>query len=156
MKYFIKFILALTIVLTSCKNEIESKKELNTRVIPFTEVGNQMRNEAAAKNAVPVNQNQNSISTTTSAPTGKGLNPAHGQTGHRCDIPVGAPLNLPPTQAKANSNTAKNAPTMTLTPNDNQASTSTPQTTTPEGMNPPHGQTGHRCDIAVGAVLPKE
>ena len=24
---------------------------------------------------------------------------------------------------------------------------------TAEGMNPPHGQPGHRCDIAVGAPL---
>ena len=33
----------------------------------------------------------------------------------------------------------------------------TPEATpTPEGMNPPHGQPKHRCDIAVGAPLPKE
>ena len=29
------------------------------------------------------------------------------------------------------------------------------QTQTAPGMNPPHGQEGHRCDIAVGAPLPK-
>jgi len=45
------------------------------------------------------------------------------------------------------------APQMTVTPNTN--STATPITTA-EGMNPPHGQEGHRCDIAVGAALPKE
>lgn len=28
----------------------------------------------------------------------KGLNPAHGQPGHRCDIAVGAPLNSAPAQ----------------------------------------------------------
>src|SRR5688572_14008415 len=27
------------------------------------------------------------------------------------------------------------------------------QTTTAPGMNPPHGQPGHRCEIAVGAPL---
>ncbi len=26
---------------------------------------------------------------------------------------------------------------------------------TAPGMNPPHGQPGHRCEIAVGAPLPK-
>ncbi|WP_374399734.1 hypothetical protein [Flavobacterium sp.] len=29
------------------------------------------------------------------------------------------------------------------------------QTQTTPGMNPPHGQEGHRCDIAVGSPLPK-
>ena len=33
--------------------------------------------------------------------------------------------------------------------------TTQPQTQTAPGMNPPHGQEGHRCDIAVGAPLPK-
>ena len=27
--------------------------------------------------------------------------------------------------------------------------------TTAQGMNPPHGQEGHRCEVAVGAALPK-
>ncbi|OYX80389.1 MAG: hypothetical protein B7Y83_18505 [Flavobacteriales bacterium 32-34-25] len=30
---------------------------------------------------------------------------------------------------------------------------STPKVVTAEGMNPPHGEKGHRCDIAVGAPL---
>ena len=30
------------------------------------------------------------------------------------------------------------------------------QTQTAPGMNPPHGQPGHRCDVAVGAPLPKQ
>ncbi len=30
------------------------------------------------------------------APTAPGMNPPHGQPGHRCDIAVGAPLNSPP------------------------------------------------------------
>ena len=29
------------------------------------------------------------------------MNPAHGQPNHRCDIPVGAPLNSPPSQPQA-------------------------------------------------------
>jgi hypothetical protein len=51
------------------------------------------------------------------------LNPAHGEPGHRCDIPVGSPLNIP---------TA--APAVAR-------------------MNPPHGEPGHRCDIPVGSPL---
>src|SRR5690606_6869366 len=55
-----------------------------------------------------------------------GINPPHGQPGHRCDIAVGAPLG---------GNSMLN----------NDASVT---------LNPPHGQVGHRCDIAVGAPLP--
>lgn len=73
--------------------------------------------------SIPVNSNANAAG----AKTAPGMNPAHGQPGHRCDIPVGSPLNAP--SAKA----------------------TTPQT--PPGMNPAHGQPGHRCDIAVGAPL---
>lgn len=54
-----------------------------------------------------------------------GLNPPHGQPGHRCDIAVGAPL--------GSGNLLNN---------------------TTAGLNPAHGQPGHRCDIAVGAPLP--
>ena len=31
--------------------------------------------------------------------------------------------------------------------------TTQPQTQTAPGMNPPHGQPGHRCEIPVGAPL---
>jgi hypothetical protein len=51
------------------------------------------------------------------------LNPAHGEPGHRCDIPVGSPLSVP-TEAPAVAR-----------------------------MNPPHGEPGHRCDIPVGSPL---
>ncbi|MBK6446410.1 MAG: hypothetical protein IPF81_14275 [Bacteroidetes bacterium] len=35
-----------------------------------------------------------------SAQTATGMNPAHGQPGHRCDIAVGAPLSSPPGQIR--------------------------------------------------------
>lgn len=85
--------------------------------------------------------------TITSKPVStSGLNPAHGQPGHRCDISVGAPLDSKPVQT-------------TIQP---QATTAaTPVTTLPAGVQPPagtglnpaHGQPNHRCDIAVGAPL---
>ncbi|MCM5663791.1 hypothetical protein [Galbibacter mesophilus] len=59
--------------------------------------------------------------------TGNGLNPAHGQPGHRCDIAVGAPLTSPSSNSLLN--------------------------TAPK-LNPEHGQPGHRCDIKVGDPLP--
>ena len=152
MKNYIGLLLLAGLALNSCKNEQETKESTPTAVIPFTEVGNKMRNEAAAKVATPTN------TTATNAPivaTAKGMNPPHGQAGHRCEIPVGAPLNSPAASAQPNSKVAT-TPQMTVTPTTSATATTTPTTPTPEGMNPPHGQEGHRCDIAVGAALPKE
>lgn len=83
----------------------------------------------------------------TDAPT---LNPAHGLAGHRCDLPVGAPLTggagtTAPIQASPNINI-------------NQAPQQVPQqpaSAAPSGLkiNPAHGQPGHRCDLQVGAPL---
>jgi hypothetical protein len=75
-----------------------------------------------------------------------GLNPPHGQPGHRCDIAVGKPLNSAPATAAQNSNVASPLPTLPST-------SAAPAVTTAPGMNPPHGQPGHRCDIAVGKPL---
>ena len=120
--------------------------------------------------AVPVSQNNITTTTTVATPAkvGKGMNPAHGQPGHRCDIPVGAPLNSP--------TAAKQTATSTTTTSTSQGGTATqnftvspPANNVPallstdanatkavaEGMNPAHGQPGHRCDIAVGSPLPK-
>lgn len=152
MKNYIGLLLLAGLALNSCKNEQEIKESTPTAVIPFTEVGNKMRNESAAKVATPTN------TTGTNAPivaTAEGMNPPHGQAGHRCDIPVGAPLNSPAPPAQPNSKIAT-TPQMTVTPTTSATTTTTPTTPTPEGMNPPHGQEGHRCDIAVGAALPKE
>lgn len=59
--------------------------------------------------------------------TSQGLNPAHGQPGHQCDLPVGAPL--------------------TIAPEKKLSAPAKPKT------NPQHGMPGHRCDLAVGAPL---
>ncbi|MBL0144479.1 MAG: hypothetical protein IPP48_00585 [Chitinophagaceae bacterium] len=75
------------------------------------------------------------------------LNPAHGQPGHRCDIYVGQPLDskpVPSLQQKPTTATTTAPQTVTVAPQ--------PVKTEP-GMNPPHGQPGHRCDIGVGAPL---
>jgi len=105
-----------------------------------------------------------------------GLNPAHGQPNHRCDIAVGAPLSSPP---GPNAQAAPASGTVQLPNNQQGAVTqqvqfqdgttgSTPNsimstpapstgatTSTAPGMNPPHGQPGHDCSIAVGAPLKK-
>ncbi len=103
-------------------------------------------------------QNVNSKMTVTPAvATAKGMNPPHGQPGHRCDITVGAPLNSAPAQVATNSPVANTSGTINQTINipATPPMVVTPNTVTAPGMNPPHGQEGHRCDVAVGAALPK-
>ncbi|WP_211196198.1 hypothetical protein [Flavobacterium sp. H122] len=95
------------------------------------------------------------------AKTAKGMNPAHGQPGHRCDIAVGVPLNSKPNKATANPITVTSPTTTTVNPNNNSGtpalvSTNTATTQVAPGMNPPHGQPGHVCGIAVGSPLNQE
>lgn len=112
----------------------------------------------------------NTATQATTANTAAGMNPPHGQPGHRCDIPVGAPLNSPPGQGAQQQATQSTAPKTNgggfLGSGNTQAA---PQQAAPQqqampaqqtapGMqgkpNPAHGQPGHRCDIAVGQPLP--
>lgn len=78
--------------------------------------------------------------------TATGLNPAHGQPGHRCDIQVGQPLNSKPPTTQSTTLPNPTIPGPAIAPAIN---------TTPvaPGMNPKHGQPGHRCDIPVGKPL---
>ena len=76
-----------------------------------------------------------------------GLNPAHGQPGHRCDIAVGAPLNSAPATATQ----PQTVPAQTVT-----APAPAPAPADPTAkLNPAHGQPGHDCSIPVGAPLKK-
>ena len=68
------------------------------------------------------------------------VNPQHGQEGHRCDIPVGAPL----------SSAVRKAPVSTP----QQSSTISPIRVNQSPVyNPPHGEPGHSCTVPVGAKL---
>lgn len=81
----------------------------------------------------------------------KGMNPPHGQPGHRCDIVVGAPLNSKPNKSATTTNTTTN--------NTNTPALVSPNPTTTQvapGMNPPHGQPGHVCGTPVGSPLNQE
>ncbi|MDI1255633.1 MAG: hypothetical protein PSV16_05990 [Flavobacterium sp.] len=96
---------------------------------------------------------QNSVTIPAQKPvvTAPGMNPPHGQPNHRCDIAVGAPLNSVVTKPAGSATISQSQ-----TPPPASASPLPVANTTAPGMNPPHGQEGHKCDIAVGAPLPKE
>ncbi|PKF75353.1 hypothetical protein [Chryseobacterium sp. PMSZPI] len=88
-----------------------------------------------------------------------GMNPPHGQPGHRCDIQVGQPLNSSPAPSPTSQNITVNGNnTIQIDPSAIAAGKATPNNNgqpikTAPGMNPPHGQPGHRCDIPVGQPL---
>lgn len=147
------------VLFTSCKKELEpqASSEVTTTEggvaeSPAPEAQNmEQKFEVQNPNTQTV-QAPNPVQTQTAATTAPGMNPPHGQPNHRCDIAVGAPLNSPkgatppaPMQQQIPQGKAS------VTPVDMASGT----TATAPGMNPPHGQAGHRCEIAVGAPLPK-
>ncbi|MFC4262580.1 hypothetical protein ACFOWM_06815 [Ferruginibacter yonginensis] len=94
--------------------------------------------------AMPAPVNNTAAPTTGTAKAG--INPAHGQPGHRCDLPVGASLSSAPPAPTTQPTAAMTTPTQIKAP-------TTVATPAKAGTNPAHGQPGHRCDLPVGASL---
>ena len=94
--------------------------------------------------------------TTAATTTAPGMNPPHGQPGHRCEISVGAPLDSKPAPANvqpAPTTVSAQPTTVNAQPNPVTIKEVPNPTKTAPGMNPPHGEPGHKCEIAVGAPL---
>ena len=111
-------------LMTSCKDE------------------NKSATEAEAVNTTGTSTN--SSSTTSDDKEVAQVNPAHGLPGHRCDIPVGAPLN---SAAAMQTTPAATTPAATSTTVSPIRVDKTPS------VNPPHGEPGHDCAVPVGAPL---
>ncbi|APG60681.1 hypothetical protein [Christiangramia salexigens] len=107
-------IAVLSVLVYSCKDEEKSDKP-----------------EATSETATTEEMKDNMSKSTDTK-----YNPAHGVEGHRCDLPVGAPL----TEAGT-----------TTTPVMNQSPVRL-QNATPR-INPAHGEPGHDCSVPVGAEL---
>ena len=98
-----------------------------------------------------VNTSSPAVATPTAA-TAPGMNPPHGQPGHRCDIPVGQPLNSKPAAAQpapASAPQAQVNPQPVTAPPVTAANNTGPKPAT----NPPHGEPWHDCAKQVGAPL---
>lgn len=133
-----------TTITTDPQNIVQADTSLpGTGQALVTPVTQPVMNQVTPTTAPVVNQ-----ASTTTAP---GMNPPHGQPNHRCDIAVGAPLNSAPT--KPATQTVSTTTTPAVQPTATPAAASTAKTVTAPGMNPPHGEPGHRCDISVGAPL---
>ena len=136
-KFKFKSILAVifisTALLTSCKDKEQ-----------VTEVETNTPQEATLEQKKQALENIAPTTTNTGASNGDlAVNPAHGQPGHSCAIPVGAPLN--------GSSNANSSPIQMEMNKANSTPTQTPKSGS--GINPAHGQPGHRCDIKVGDPL---
>ena len=134
-------LVSLTILvplLFSCNEKEKAATETSTAPTELTlEQKKQMLNQVT-----PATSTQGSMQ------GGVTLNPPHGQPGHRCDVQVGEPLNAP----AANSN-----PIQQSTIDVNNLIPTPKPTSSPSigggGINPAHGQPGHRCDVKVGDPL---
>lgn len=155
---------AVSILTVSCKKDERAtyvKEEASVQQ-PAVAVNNTPKTSILDQAGIKTNA-QYTATPAPTAVTAPGMNPPHGQPGHRCDIPVGQPLNSKPapTQAQATQNVVVNkngSQTIQIDPNSLQPGKFTVDKTgkavkTAPGMNPPHGQPGHRCDIPVGQPL---
>lgn len=148
MRCFNYSLLAVAILIISCKNNDVAQEQGDPRlVVPFTQ---QINTELQSQSTSVATQNHNLFhenNNGTASSVAAGINPAHGQPNHRCDIAVGATLNLPVNESVAVQPTNGQSTPMGPTQN------SPAKTVTAKRMNPPHGEKNHRCDIAVGAPL---
>jgi hypothetical protein len=126
-KSFLIILLAVAPFFISCKDKETTVDPANTVQEATLE-----QKKQALENVAP-------STTTTSASGDLALNPAHGQPGHSCAIPVGAPLNGSGATTKGQNMNSNNA--------------SPVKASSGAGLNPAHGQPGHRCDIQVGDPL---
>lgn len=150
------FSLALmALFFASCQNAAENETaEFSSESTTEMTVAPVTAEEPVTLNPVPSDAAETPAATTPAAAPAAGntqnkvaLNPEHGQPGHRCDIPVGAPLNSPAGAAPA-------APSLNAAPAmmPQQAAPAQPAAATGR-VNPPHGQPGHDCAVPVGAPL---
>ncbi len=102
---------------------------------------------AATPAATPNNQGADaSTAPATNSNATVALNPAHGAPGHRCDIPVGAPLNGTAGNTTAAPSGVQAQPMM-------QIPAPLPSSGQTARLNPAHGAPGHDCSIPVGQPL---
>ena len=156
-KKFLGLFVLSAFVLTSCKKELVPQDSAETPITSTEEKTIAPTTEATNMVAPQTTVQPTQVVTQAPTKTAPGMNPPHGQAGHDCGIAVGAPLNSKRTPPPS---TPSPSPTITTT----QSNTSTApailnpnaQTVTAPGMNPPHGQAGHDCAVAVGAPLPKK
>jgi len=143
-KHISSLLVLFLMIIFSCKKELEPQESSvvnnpsssgSTSISPTATPG---LTNSSSQNPSLLQQNSNQ--------NASGMNSPHGQPGHRCDIAVGAPLNSTP-------NKSIPTPAVTNSSVPTIIKSNAAAVVTKPGMNPPHGQKGHRCEIAVGSPL---
>lgn len=117
-------------------------------LVVFISCKDEKKDESATENSETPAETVNSAQNNSTTNNGDvAVNPAHGQPGHRCDIPVGAPLD-----GSSKQQTIKTTQSPVIK-NSGSVPVNSNNTSTSGNVNPAHGQPGHRCDIPVGAPL---
>lgn len=156
MKNIFFGIICTSLAIVSCKKDEKPTllKDENGNIQPAALVNNSPQPSLLQQSGI---QTQN---TSSSVSTPSGINPPHGQPGHKCEIPVGQPLNstagVPAGQnitVNSNQSQAIQIDPNAMNAGNSALNSSAKQVQTAPGMNPPHGEPGHRCDIQVGQPL---
>ena len=148
MKHYILALGLTVLFLNSCQTKDEKPTYIEGLQDTYTSQNNTQNIMPVSPNGTAQYTMQPVSAAEATAASGANVNPPHGQPGHRCDIAVGAPLNSAPAKAATSApQELKIDPTSVKVAQQEQAKKTAP------GTNPPHGQPGHRCDIAVGAPL---
>lgn len=152
-------ILPLMIATAALLYSCDKKEASTTQNSAITATASDSANAGVAKSSADVTS-QEATAIAANNPSDKpALNPEHGLPYHRCEIPVGAPIDSAPTQNAAPQvvpqQTAVNNSFNTNPISPSLAPSSAPvQATGPKpANNPAHGQPHHRCDLEVGAPL---
>jgi hypothetical protein len=153
-KIFISALL-VSLFLTSCKNEESNLVEPQKNEVDSAVFLESLNGSPTSQPVVTTSEGAISATSGQNTTTPNGMNPPHGQPGHRCEIAVGAPLNSAPA-AKVTTPAVNPAPVQSVPTPEMKTTSTTPTTATKTlpGMNPPHGQPGHLCEIPVGQPLP--
>jgi hypothetical protein len=120
MKSLIIIIVSFLFILTSCNQANNDSGQ--TQQTPVTSSENENLMKADTSPGKPMEAEK---ATETPAEQKKEvvmLNPAHGQPNHRCDIPVGAPLNSAPAPKTTTATTATNTSNTPVQANETQVS----------------------------------
>jgi hypothetical protein len=159
MKPYLSLLLLFTCVISmnSCSNPGETATDVSgtdSSYQPALPTGIEGASQPPVQTVEPSSALPQAV-TQQSAPGNSKLNPPHGQPGHRCDIAVGAPLDMAPPASPSNANSMTPVVNPVQSPSPVQQSSPTPQQPgmSTGKLNPPHGQPGHRCDLSVGAPL---
>ncbi|WP_158961869.1 hypothetical protein [Myroides fluvii] len=152
--YLVALSTLLLLGLTACKDTGKAPSNVTIDGATTEQTATPTDGQATPGQSTPATANEGAVASN--------INPAHGQPGHRCDIPVGAPLDTPPGGGNAMQAAPQPATSGQGQPflvNDDAKNRiiqeqGKPATANSGKINPPHGQPGHSCETPVGQPLP--